>query len=545
MPHWPEALVAGDTATGAHQRNVIEGSDLRKVDFVLLFRAIGTARHEKMGSIHCLNTFHRLTLLVFSGRFATRFGSRGICFHALFARSARVRNDAGMRCDVAREALSARLDGERPQVLAQQVDAHLESCGRCRSWLIGAAVQTRRLASFEPGKGPDLVDKIMASVSEGSAAPHPRWMRGLRSHYRRWGLIAVGVFQVAIAAAQISGINFGMVSAHVHGAMSGEHLLHESTAWLLALGAAMIAAGIWPVTAIGVAAIAGAYSVALVGYVAADALSGQVTAARVASHVPVLLGLVFALLVARERTGTRRPRAADSDPDIPAAQPTGGSPARRRGHLWPINRWSSVAGSTTTSRRLTEPAQLRWLAMTASSDDEAVTAVALAAARGNERALEAFIKATQQDVWRFVTYLSDAGNADDLTQETFLRAIGAIERFSGRSSARTWLLAIARRVVADHIRHAQSRPRTAPGALPEHMLNDRHARGFEDLVEVTTMIASLATEQREALLLTQLLGLPYADAAAVCGCPVGTIRSRVARARDALLADVERDDLTG
>jgi RNA polymerase sigma-70 factor, ECF subfamily len=186
------------------------------------------------------------------------------------------------------------------------------------------------------------------------------------------------------------------------------------------------------------------------------------------------------------------------------------------------------------------------MAMTASSDDEAVTAFALAAARGNERALEAFVKATQQDVWRFVTYLSDAGNADDLTQETFLRAIGAIERFSGRSSARTWLLAIARRVVADHIRHAQSRPRTAPGADPEHVLNGhRHARGFEDLVEVTTMIATLNTEQREALLLTQLLGLPYADAAAVCGCPVGTIRSRVARARDALLADVKRGDLTG
>jgi RNA polymerase sigma-70 factor, ECF subfamily len=184
--------------------------------------------------------------------------------------------------------------------------------------------------------------------------------------------------------------------------------------------------------------------------------------------------------------------------------------------------------------------------MTPSSDDEAVTELALAAARGNARALEAFIKATQQDVWRFVTYLSEAATADDLTQETFLRAIGAIERFSGRSSARTWLLAIARRVVADHIRHAQSRPRTAPGADPEHVLNgDRHARGFEDLVEVTTMIAGLATEQREALLLTQLLGLPYADAAEVCGCPVGTIRSRVARARDALLADVERDDLTG
>jgi len=462
-----------------------------------------------------------------------------------------MRNDAGMRCEVAREALSARLDGERPQVLAQQVDAHLESCRSCRTWLIGAAVQTRRLASMEPGETPDLVDRILASVSEDSTAHHRR-MRWLRSHYRRWGLIGVGVFQVAIAAAQISGTDFGMVSAHMHGAMSGEHLMHESTAWVLALGLAMIAAGIWPITAIGVAAITGVYSVALLSYVVVDAFNGEVTTARIASHVPVLLGLVFTLLVSRERVGSRRPRRRDTDAwdahaDRPAS-PSASRPGRRRGHLWPIN-WSSahpLAPSTTTGRRLTEPAKLRWLAMTASSDDEAVTELALSAARGNARALEAFIKATQQDVWRFVTYLSDAGAADDLTQETYLRAIGAIERFSGRSTARTWLLAIARRVVADHIRHAQSRPRTAPGADPEQVLSgDRHARGFEDLVEVTTMIASLTTEQREALLLTQLLGLPYADAAAVCGCPVGTIRSRVARARDALLADAERDDLTG
>ena len=460
-----------------------------------------------------------------------------------------MRNDAGMRCEVAREALSARLDGERPEVLPQQVDAHLDSCRACRSWLINAAVQTRRLASLPTGEGPDLVDKILASINE-EATTRQRWMRALRSHYRRWGLIAVGLFQVAIAAAQISGINFGMVSAHhMHGAMSGEHLMHESTAWLLALGSAMIAAGVWPAIAIGVSAIAGAYSLALLAYVAADALNGQVTATRVASHVPILLGLVFAVLVSRERTGGRGRRGFDFDADI-SARPAASAAARRHNHLRPINRATALpspaANSTTGGRRLTQPAQLRWLAMTASSDDEAVTELALSAARGNPRALEAFIKATQQDVWRFVTYLSDAGSADDLTQETFLRAIGAIERFSGRSSAKTWLLAIARRVVADHVRHIQSRPRTAPGADPERVLkSDRSARGFEDLVEVTTMIAGLNPEQREALLLTQLLGLPYAEAAAVCGCPVGTIRSRVARARDALLADAERDNLTG
>ncbi|WP_239651246.1 RNA polymerase sigma factor SigC [Mycobacterium sp. UM_Kg27] len=178
--------------------------------------------------------------------------------------------------------------------------------------------------------------------------------------------------------------------------------------------------------------------------------------------------------------------------------------------------------------------------------DDVVTALAVAAAAGDARALEAFIKATQHDVWRFVAYLFDGVSADDLTQETFLRAIGAIPRFAGRSSARTWLLAIARRVVADHIRYLKARPRAAPGADPELLLErDRPTRGFEDVVEVTELIADLSTDQREALLLTQLFGLSYSDAAAVCGCPVGTIRSRVARARDALLADPDRSELTG
>jgi RNA polymerase sigma-70 factor (ECF subfamily) len=230
------------------------------------------------------------------------------------------------------------------------------------------------------------------------------------------------VFQVAIAAAQISGIDFGMVSASGHGAMSGEHLMHESTAWLLALGLAMIGAGIWPVTAIGVAAITGVYSVALLSYVVIDALNGEVTAARIASHVSVLLGVVFALLVARERVGARKSRAFGAVPDAGSPAQSAGVPSgRRRGHLWPINRPSAgrIAGATTARRRLTGPARLGFTGMTAASDDEAVTQLALAAARGNAGALEAFIKATQQDVWRFITHLSDVGSADDLTQETF------------------------------------------------------------------------------------------------------------------------------
>ena len=436
-----------------------------------------------------------------------------------------MRDDTRVRCEVAREALSARLDGEQPQLLAQQVDHHLGSCRRCRSWLIGAAAQTRRLTAIDVGPDPDLTERILAAAGAGS-----------RRRWSRWALIAVGAVQVAVALAQIAGLDFGMVSAHEHGAMTGHHLLHESTAWLLALGSAMIAAGVWPAAAVGVTAVVGVFAAVLLGYVAADAWSGQVTAARVASHLPVLAGLVFTLLVARERIGGGVPQTADSGSGDPPAPVDERSGSRR--HLRPV--------STTSRRRLAGLIRIRLVAMTVRSDDDTVTALALSAGRGNARALEAFIKATQQDVWRFVAYLCDPGSADDLTQETFLRAIGAVGRFSGRSSARTWLLAIARRVVADHIRHVQSRPRSAPGADPEQLLErERPDRGFEDLVEVTAMIADLTAEQREALLLTQLLGLSYADAAAVCDCPVGTIRSRVARARSTLLADEERGDLTG
>ena len=435
----------------------------------------------------------------------------------------------GMRCEVVRETLSSLLDGEQQELPAQQVDAHLASCRSCRRWLVGAAAQARRLTDInsdtEGDAGPDLAAQILAAAGVTSItaedADGSLWSRW---GFRRPALIAVGVLQVAMAAVQIAGVDFGMVSAHGHGhpAATGAHLLHESTAWLLALGGAMIAAGVWPSVAAGVAAIAGVYAVALGGYVAIDAYHGQVTAARIASHLPVLLGLVFALLVARQRMGGAGPRPARWDADGAA---DGAAPAAAAGL-----RWMFMAGADRGQ----------------GAADDVVNALAVAAAAGDARALEAFIKATQHDVWRFVAYLFDGVSADDLTQETFLRAIGAIPRFAGRSSARTWLLAIARRVVADHIRYLKSRPRTSPGANPELLLDrDRPARGFEDVVEVTELIAGLSADQREALLLTQLFGLSYSDAAAVCGCPVGTIRSRVARARDALLADPERGELTG
>ncbi|EFV13612.1 sigma-70 family RNA polymerase sigma factor [Segniliparus rugosus] len=173
------------------------------------------------------------------------------------------------------------------------------------------------------------------------------------------------------------------------------------------------------------------------------------------------------------------------------------------------------------------------------SEDRA-TAFALAAARGDRKALAAFVAETQRDVWRFLAHLTDTTQADDLAQETYLRAMTSIVRFEGRSNGKVWLLSIARRVAVDQIRSAVARPRLAPGADPGLAPSVRRREVAEhsaqvELSLVKILLDDLAPERREALVLTQMLGLSYAEAAAVCDCPVGTVRSRVARAREDLI----------
>ncbi|NLU79256.1 sigma-70 family RNA polymerase sigma factor [Micromonospora sp. HNM0581] len=174
-------------------------------------------------------------------------------------------------------------------------------------------------------------------------------------------------------------------------------------------------------------------------------------------------------------------------------------------------------------------------------DDAQVTAWALAAGRGDRDAASAFVRATQSSVWRFVAALTSSAEADDLAQETYLRALRSLPSFAGRSSARTWLFGIARRVAVDQVRMAMSRPRTVP-ILESHDAVDPRRSGFDRQVALEQLIAALPADRREAFVATQLLGLSYAEAAEVCGCPVGTIRSRVARAREELVAATRSAD---
>lgn len=166
-------------------------------------------------------------------------------------------------------------------------------------------------------------------------------------------------------------------------------------------------------------------------------------------------------------------------------------------------------------------------------DDNQITAWAVAAGGGDRAALVHFIRATQRDVFQFLVHLSGPGPAEDLAQETFLRAITALPRFAAESTARTWLLAIARRVAADDVRRAQHRPRTVAVVAEDDLgrLSGVVRSAPDGEIALRILIGALDEDRRDAFVLTQVVGLSYAETAEVCGCPVGTVRSRVARAR--------------
>ncbi|NEA97658.1 sigma-70 family RNA polymerase sigma factor [Streptomyces sp. SID13726] len=173
------------------------------------------------------------------------------------------------------------------------------------------------------------------------------------------------------------------------------------------------------------------------------------------------------------------------------------------------------------------------------SADASATAWALAARAGDADAVDHFVRALHRDVLRLVSYLcADPQAVDDLVQDTFLRALGSLHRFEGRSSARVWLLAIARRAVTDGFRHAAVRPRRYDGSDWEaeaERAQPRGVPGFDDGIVLADLLGTLSDERREAFVLTQMLGLSYEETAVVSGCAVGTVRSRVARARVALM----------
>ncbi len=154
----------------------------------------------------------------------------------------------------------------------------------------------------------------------------------------------------------------------------------------------------------------------------------------------------------------------------------------------------------------------------------------LARARGGDLgSFEDLVRQYQGDVWRFAFHFTrDRTLADDVTQETFLRAFRFLRGFRGDSRFSSWLFRIARNCAMDQIRARKAyAERTSPIAA---VSADPQAR-----VELHAALDAVSPEHREPFLLVEVFGLSYQEAADVLGVRVGTIKSRMHRARRAMM----------
>jgi RNA polymerase sigma-70 factor (ECF subfamily) len=163
-----------------------------------------------------------------------------------------------------------------------------------------------------------------------------------------------------------------------------------------------------------------------------------------------------------------------------------------------------------------------------------------AAAEGDLDAFDALVRLYQQPVWRFLCHLvADPALAEDLAQETFLRAYRNLGTFAHQSRFSTWLFQIARNAGIDALRHRER------GARLLEVVPVADSRPSPEAgAELEAGLAALSPKLREALLVVEVLGYRYREAAIILGVPEGTVKSRVHQARVRLVdwMDDEADD---
>ncbi len=133
--------------------------------------------------------------------------------------------------------------------------------------------------------------------------------------------------------------------------------------------------------------------------------------------------------------------------------------------------------------------------------------------------------------------ISLSGNvdrADDLVQETILRALANIDSFQPGTNMSAWLFTILRNLFRSEYRKRRREVEDTTGMYAESMKSQPEQGSRLEFEELRAALAQLPDDQREAVILVGASGFSYEEAAAICGCAVGTIKSRVNRARNRL-----------
>ena len=157
---------------------------------------------------------------------------------------------------------------------------------------------------------------------------------------------------------------------------------------------------------------------------------------------------------------------------------------------------------------------------------------------GDLSAFETLVRDYQADVWRFAYHLTrDRARAEDVTQEAFLRVFRALGTFRGDAKFTSWLLRIVRNCAIDSYRAGR---REAPVLTRPEDEGDRGPTPPESsLAELRTglhdAIRRLPLELREPFVVIEVLGFTYREASVILGVRVGTIKSRMHRARATLI----------
>jgi RNA polymerase sigma-70 factor (ECF subfamily) len=177
------------------------------------------------------------------------------------------------------------------------------------------------------------------------------------------------------------------------------------------------------------------------------------------------------------------------------------------------------------------------------SDQELVERVQ----RGDRRAFDALVRLYQQRIVKLIMrYVHDPVEAQDVAQEAFIKAYRAMPGFRGDSAFYTWLYRIAINTAKNYLVAQQRRPidyqldvqdpehYEAQARLRDEATPERMALQEELRVTVEQAIAALPDELRTAIMLREIDGLSYEEIASAMQCPVGTVRSRIFRAREAI-----------
>jgi RNA polymerase sigma-70 factor (ECF subfamily) len=173
--------------------------------------------------------------------------------------------------------------------------------------------------------------------------------------------------------------------------------------------------------------------------------------------------------------------------------------------------------------------------------------------RGDMRAFEMLVVKYQRRIERLIgRMVRDADLVQDIAQETFIRAYRAVPQFRGESAFYTWLYRIAVNTAKKALVDLKRDPLVSESSLASHDEGDETSRVENELSDSATPDALLASKEiaaavnaaiealsedlRQAITLREIEGLSYEEIADVMNCPIGTVRSRIFRAREAIAA---------